>query len=114
MGEIQWFENKTKSPSKADVSITIQKYQKDKQCTCITFRNDCHLKITHDDLVQVGIDPGENRVYFKDGVTSGFKLGKQGKNNKQIRIPALLTDYVGNYDLRMAASGDCFYVKKED
>lgn len=114
MSDIQWFDNGNQMKrSKADVTIKVCKYTSDKKCTAITFRNNSHLKITHEDYMQVGIDAGENRVCFREGVGTGYKIGKNG-NNKHIRIPALLHEYEGDYDLRMAASGDYFYVKKEN
>lgn len=112
MSEISWIENKSHPTSKADVSITIQKYRDNTKCTCIWFRNDCQLKITHGEHLSVGIDEGEKRICFKDGIVSGFKLSKSSSKNKYIRIPRVLEEYVGDYTLHMSAKGDFFYVKK--
>ena len=120
MSNIEWFSKGLETHrSDKDVSISIQKYGKDKdgkekQCTCFTFRKGSYMKITHGDFLGIGIDEGEKRICFREGIGSGFKLSKMGKTtSRYVRIPRLLPEYVGDYDLRMAAVGDYFYVKKE-
>ena len=121
MSNIEWFSKGLDTHrSDKDVSIGVQKYGKEKDgsqkyCTCITFRNGSYMKITHGDYLGIGIDEGEKRICFREGIGSGFKLSKMGKTStRYVRIPRLLKEYEGDYDLNMAAVGDYFYIKKED
>lgn len=121
MSSIEWIQNgRSVGDNKKSVSVTIQKYRTDKKsgkeifCTSIMFRNNSWEQITNGDYLGVGLDEGAKRICFKEGLRSGFKLSKEKSGTRFIRIPRVLRDYVGDYDIHQANDDDYSYIKRED
>ncbi len=113
MGDIQWLTplGEYKRSTK-DVSVTINKYGNQKPKTRITFRNESWLKITHDAHIQVGIDDVGGRMCFRDGIIYGNKVSGKG-GTRFVQLPKAYEEFIGDYDLQMAGTGDYFFIKKD-
>ena len=117
MDGITWFvPSKNAGRSHKDVSVYIEPYKgkngEEKKRTRIAFRNESFAKITHGDFICTG--QSADRIWFKDGIASGFKLSKLNGRQRYIRIPANLDRFVVEYTLHMSGTGDMWYISKEE
>lgn len=113
MEQITWFEKANGQQCEGQevaIRIYIPKKVGEAPYTIIVFYDGSSNKITKRDYVKVGV--ARDRIYFDESM-SGFKLMKNGKTGRRLRLPSVLEEFVGQYKLQFDAESGYWFVQKK-
>lgn len=117
-GQLNWVGSSiTKRSSRADVSISRVKWNKEKgKAFSFVFRNDAPNKLGSS--LQIAVN--KNRVFFRSspgGVNTHTKSNSKAANTymtiKESEPIKALVDFIGDYELKLDPYWDLYYIEKE-